>query len=72
MKNIVFLLLLLFASSTLFAQTPVESFEQLMTALKAGKSVKAVIHYGQCKLFSDGKEQAESPDAIGGMELNTY
>jgi hypothetical protein len=69
-------LLLLFGSclfsTALLAQTPIPNFEQLMTSLKAGKSVRVVIYYGKCKLFSDGKEQAESPNAIGGMKFDTY
>ena len=72
MKKGIAFLLSLFISATLFAQTQIRSFDQLMTALKEGKSVHAVIYYGKCKLFSDGKEQAESPDAIGGMKFDTY
>jgi hypothetical protein len=72
MKKTFLLITAILFSSILFAQTPLQNFEQLMNALKAGKSVKVVIHYGKCKLFSDGKEQTESPDAIGGMRLDTY
>jgi hypothetical protein len=64
---------LLFAITvTTSAQTQLHNFEELMSALKAGKSVKAVIYYGKCKLFSDGVEEKESPNAIGGMKLDTY
>jgi hypothetical protein len=70
-RSIVFITAILF-SLAIFAQSQVLNFEQLMAGLKAGKSVKAVIYYGKCKLFSDGKEQSESPDAIGGMRLDTY
>jgi len=72
MKKIIFSLTILLVANTLFAQIPVQNFEQLMTDLKAGKSVKAVIYYGKCKLFSDGKEEPESPNAIGGMQIETY
>ncbi|WP_264520902.1 VirK family protein [Flavobacterium sp. N1994] len=72
MKKITFLLLLLGFSITASAQTPIHNFEELMTAFKAGKSVKALIYYGKCKLFSDGVEEPESPNAIGGMKLDTY
>lgn len=69
-------LLLLFVSclfsSALLAQTAIPDFEQLMASLKAGKSVRVVIYYGKCKLVSGGKEQAESPNAIGGMKFDTY
>ena len=70
-KNILFTLTILF-SSILFAQTRLNSFEQLMSALKAGKNVKTVIYYGKCKLFSEGKEQPDTINAIGGMKLDTY
>ena len=72
MKKITILFLLLSFSITVSAQTPIHNFEELMTAFKAGKSVKAVIYYGKCKLFSDGVEEPESPNAIGGMKLDTY
>ena len=52
--------------------TPLTSFDELMTALKSGKKVRVVLYYGKCKLFSDGKEEEKSIDAIGGMEILTY
>lgn len=72
MKKFVILLLFISFSILASAQTPIKNFEQLMTALKAGKSVKAVIYYGKCKLLSDGVEEPESPNAIGGMKFDTY
>ncbi len=72
MKNYSLLILFLICSLPLWAQQPVHNFEDLMTALKAGKSVKAVIYYEKCKLISDGVEEATSPNAIGGMKLDTY
>jgi hypothetical protein len=71
MKKIA-ILLLLFVSNLALSQTQLKSFDELMTALKAGKNVKAVIYYGKCKLFSEGVEEAESPNAIGGMNFDTY
>ncbi|MFZ4465142.1 MAG: VirK family protein [Bacteroidales bacterium] len=72
MKNYAVLVLILFISATLSAQKPVNNFDDLMKALKAGNSVNAVIYYEKCILISDGVVQAESPDAIGGMKLETY
>ena len=72
MKKFTSLFLLLIAITSTSAQNQLHNFEEIMTALKAGKSVKAVIYYGKCKLFSDGVEEAESPNAIGGMKLDTY
>lgn len=57
---------------TATAQKQINNFDDLLTALKAGKPVKTVIHYGKCKLIVDGKEESESPDAIGGMKIDTY
>ena len=71
MKKITLILGCFFAI-TLSAQTPIHNFEELMTSLKAGKSVKAVIYYGKCKLFSDGIEEEKSVDAIGGLKFDTY
>ncbi len=71
MRRSLFLLALLFPVLA-SAQSPLRSFAEILSALKAGQSVKTVIYYGQCKLFTDGKEQEKSPNAIGGMKLDTY
>ena len=62
----------LLLSNFLFAQSTIQNFNQLMSALNSGKSVKAIIHYGKCQLFKNGIEEPKSPDAIGGMKLDTY
>ncbi len=72
MKKLFAVLFLFLISSALQAQKSITNFDELMTALKAGKSVKAVIYYGKCKLISDGVEEPESPNAIGGMKFDTY
>jgi hypothetical protein len=54
------------------AQTQLKTVEDLMQALKSGKTVTTVIYYGKCVLISDGVEQPTSPDAIGGMKLETF
>jgi hypothetical protein len=71
MKKTIILLALL-TSSLSIAQKQIQNFDQLLEALKNGKSVKTVIYYGKCKLFSEGKEEEKSPDAIGGMRFDTY
>jgi hypothetical protein len=63
---------ILLLPSLSISQILLKNFDELMNALKAGKSVKTVIYYGNCKLFSDGVEKPESPNAIGGMRLDTY
>jgi len=72
MQKSIVLLVTFFLTGFLSAQTPIHNFDELMAALKQGKQVNTVIYYGKCKLISDGVEQAESPDAIGGMKLDTY
>ena len=49
-----------------------KSFNEVFSALKAGKTVKVIFHYKMCKLISDNEEVEKVPDAIGGMELNTF
>lgn len=71
MKKLLLLSLLTY-SSVFFCQTQLKSFDEVLTALKEGKNVKTVIHYSKFKLFSDGQEQPESPNAIGGMPISTY
>ncbi len=63
---------ILFFYSLTFAQTTqLNNFEDLMAALNNGESVRAVIHYGKCELIIDSVA-VEAPDAIGGMEFQTF
>ncbi len=48
------------------------NFDELMQSLNSGEKVRVVMHYAQCKLFIDNKEQSSAPDAVSGMEINTY
>lgn len=72
MKKIIISVIILIFSNTLSSQNLLPDFEKLMAALKEGKTVKSVIYYGKCTLFSEGKEEPESPNAIGGMNFDTY
>jgi hypothetical protein len=47
-------------------------FTEVLSALKAGRSVKAVFHYKDCMLMIDGEQIEKIPDAIGGMEIATW
>jgi hypothetical protein len=47
--------------------TQLKSFSEMLDALKAGKRVRAVLHYAKCQL--DG---SAGPDAIGGMDIGVY
>ncbi len=72
MKSLlVTLALLALAARPAAAQEPLADFAAIMNALTEGKEVRAVLHYGHCRLLVDGKETA-APDAIGGMELTTF
>jgi hypothetical protein len=68
--------LLLFASgifiSEAFAQTQLRNFDDLVHALNTGKTVRAVIHYGDCMLIDDNEIQESAPDAVGGMDFDVY
>ena len=69
---IVFLLLFLLPIISNSAQpAQLKNYDELMSALKSGESVKAVIYYGKTKLIIEGKEE-EAPNATGGMALNTW
>ncbi len=68
-----FLITISLITNSLMAKTILlEDFTQLMTALKAGKTVRVVIDYGQCQLISGNEIQANAPKAIGGMTLETF
>ena len=49
-----------------------ESFDQVMDALKQGKVVHAVFYYKDCQLISDNEIEEKSVDAIGGMKIDTW
>jgi hypothetical protein len=71
-RNTFVLLLLVFNTSFLFCRSiSLKSYDELFGALKEGKSVRVVIHFGKCQLIIDGKEE-KAPDAIGGMDLKTF
>ncbi|RPH94484.1 hypothetical protein EHM69_07215 [candidate division KSB1 bacterium] len=66
------LLLLVLLTAPLYAATrPVTTFADLLSALEQGRMVRAVIHYGECRLFVDGKEDT-TVAAVGGMPLWPY
>ena len=68
-----FLFLSLAACAAPLPAQPVQlkSFDELVSALKAGESVRAVIRYGKCLLISDNDTLA-APDATGGMAIAAW
>jgi len=72
MKKFAFYFILFtITASVLKGSEQIRSFEELLAALKNGKQIRAVIHYAKCILIVDGEEES-APDAIGGMQLNTF
>lgn len=72
MRNTIIACLLLLFPCLVMAQTPLYDFQHLMNALQSGKEVSTVIYYGKCDLYSKGVKEEKSPNAIGGLKLNTY
>jgi len=73
MKKFLFILVLTLFNLTLLAQPKsLKNFDELMTALNSGEQVRVIIHYGKCTLISDNEVEDKSPDAIGGMTIDTY
>lgn len=70
--KIPFILILLFIFQVGFARTiRVTTFDDLMTSLNSGESVRVVIHYQQCT-WQDSSIVATTPNAITGMNIDTY
>ncbi|MCU0453343.1 MAG: hypothetical protein MUE68_06765 [Bacteroidetes bacterium] len=65
--------LLLFGASTSVMAQPARctSFDELLTSLKEGWTVRTTIEYAKCRLVIDSVEH-QSPEAIGGMSIETY
>lgn len=74
MKRIIILIVLAYTALASASAQPksLKNFDELMAALNTGYNVRVVIHYGQCKLIADNEVQDKSPDAIGGMTIDTY
>jgi hypothetical protein len=74
MKRVSILIAITLAAFTAAIAQPksLKNFDELMAAMNAGYNVRVVIHYGKCKLVSDNEVQDKSPDAIGGMTIDTY
>jgi hypothetical protein len=72
LKPVITLILLLHCASTLSSQ-PVRcaSFDELLSSLKDGWTVRTTIEYAKCRLVIDSVEQ-KSPEAVGGMSIDTY
>jgi hypothetical protein len=63
--------LLLPATAVQAEPVPLDSFDDLMTALRSGHTVRVVADYGRCELIVDN-EPDEAPDAVGGMVIDAW
>lgn len=71
--NFLFLTPLLLISLSGLAQTTrLTNFNELMESLNAGEQVRVVIHYAKCKWAEEQKDQSPIPDAVTGMNIDTY
>jgi hypothetical protein len=63
-----------FLTSFVAAAQPVrlESAAEILRALKAGRQVRAVLHYKGMTLTNDKGQPEAAPDAVGGMPLDTF
>jgi hypothetical protein len=58
---------------TVFSQPKqLKNFDELLTALNRGENVRTIIHYAKCTLIWDNEVQEKSPDAISGLNIETY
>ncbi len=72
MKKVILIVVLMTISLALIAKpTQLKNFEDLMDALKEGRSVRVVAEYGKCKLIS-GNDEKTAPNAIGGMGVDVW
>jgi len=68
-----FVVIMLLALVTLFGGTvQLNNFEEIMEALEQGEQVRVVAHYGECELISNNEVQDSAPNAIGGMNVDTF
>ena len=73
MKRFAFFLVLLALVAGLSARpAQLKNFVELLNALQHGEEVSMVAHYGRATLMLDGQEGGPSPDATGGMKLDTW
>ncbi|NMB81677.1 MAG: hypothetical protein GYA14_07640 [Ignavibacteria bacterium] len=69
MKKLLLFLTIPFIS--LAQENQLKDFNRLLSSIKSGAEVRTIIHYSLAKLVIDGKTE-QAPDAIGGMNLNTF
>lgn len=71
-KILVFVFLSLISQYGIAQNTRITSFDHLMESLNSGAPIRVIIHYALCKLQEDQNTQSPVPDAITGMDIDTY
>ena len=71
-KTFISLLLLLFSLSGIAQPSRISGFNELMTTLNSGERVRVVIQYKLCKIPDGQVVQSPPPDAITGMDIDTF
>ena len=70
--RLIFLLILL-STLPLYGRTKqLTSYKQIMKSLMKGEIVRVIIRYGECDLIIDRTKKESSPNATGGMSLETF
>lgn len=73
MKKFLIIAILCLVISSLTAGTvQLKSFDDVIEALTTGEQIRVVAHYGECQLISNNEIRAEAPNAIGGMNIDTF
>lgn len=65
------ILFLLMSLIIIAKPTQLKNFDEVYNSVVNGNDINIVIHYAKTDLIIDGKKE-EAPDAIGGMNLDTY
>ena len=66
----IFILALTFSNA--MAAAKLSNFNEIMAALRSGEPVRVIFYYAKCQLISDNEIKPKSPDAVGGMSIDTF
>ncbi len=54
------------------AAAKLSNFNEIIAALRSGEKVRVIFYYAKCRLISDNEIKPKSPDAVGGMSIDTF
>jgi hypothetical protein len=72
LKSCFFFLLFIICLAGQAQTARIKNFNDLVASLNNGEQVRVVIHYAKCKLSIDGTQQSTAPDAVTGMDIDTF